>query len=143
MKRLFFISFQFFAIAAIAQVKDTTAAIAPPPIADTNIHIYAPAIVQNTEQKIYQYQRYIHGTSPGYRVQIDFSQQKDAVGKIQSDFSSKYPGVPTYLTYNQPYFKLNVGDFRTKLQAVDFLNHVRKDYPAAFVVADRIMPPPL
>lgn len=141
MKRLLVISFQLLAIGAVAQVKDSAAALAP--VADTAIHIYAPAIVQNTEDKIYQYQRYNHGTSPGYRVQIDFGQEKDAVDKIQADFSGKYPGVPSYLTYNQPYFKLNVGDFRTRLEAVDFLNHVRKDYPAAFVVADRIMPPAL
>lgn len=160
MKKLLFIGCQLLAISAIAQVKDTALHTLPgdtaikgvaapvvisalPPAPDTSIHLYMPAIVQNAEDKVYQYQRYNHGTSPGFRVQIDFAQEQNEIGKVQTGFSAKYPGVPCYITYKQPYFKLNVGDFRNKLQAVDFLNKIRKDYPGAFVVADRIMPPPL
>ena len=113
------------------------------PMPDTSVHIYAPAAVQNTENKIYQYQHYNHGTSPGYRVQINFSQEKNVVDKMQADFAGKHPGVPAYVSYKQPYFRISVGDFRTRLQAVDFLEKIRKDYPGAFVVADKIEPPPL
>jgi SPOR domain len=149
MKKLLIIGCQLLAITAMAQVtvKDTAkpapimvAAPAPP---DTNIRVFAPALVQNMDDKLYQYQRYNHGTSPGFRVQINFGQERNAVNKTQSDFSSKYPGTTSYITYKQPYFRISVGDFRTKLEAVHFLNRVRKDYPAAFVVADKIVPPPL
>jgi len=132
-----------------AQVADTakpapmTVMASAPAASDTTLHVYAPASVKNTEQKIYDYQRYNHGLSPGFRVQIDFGQQKNAVSKTQSDFSGKFPGVPSYLTYKQPYFRVSVGDFRSKLEAVSFLNKVRKNYPGAFVVADKIVPPPL
>jgi len=136
-------------LGVMAQVTDTskTAPMAvtasPRAASDTNIHVTAPAVVKNTEQKIYDYQRYTHGTSPGFRVQIAFGQQKSEISKTQSDFSGKFPGVPSYLTYKQPYFRVSVGDFRTKLQAVAFLNKARKNYPGAFVVADKIVPPPL
>ena len=130
----------------MGQVRDSLrhpfiAPLPSPP--DTNVRIYAPTDVKNTEDKIYQYQRYNHGTSPGFRVQIDFSQDRNEVNKTQSDFSGKYPGVTSYMTYKQPYFRISVGDFRTRLEAIAFLNKVRKDYPAAFVVADKIVPPPL
>lgn len=115
----------------------------PVPSSDTNVRVYAPASVTNTDQKIYDYQRYSHGTSPGFRVQIDFGQERSAVNKTQSDFSGKFPGVSSYITYKQPYFRISVGDFRTKLEAVAFLNKVRKNYRGAFVVADKIVPPPL
>ena len=132
-------------------VKDTSkplpvaipAPAAVPYFSDTNIRVYAPAPVRNIEQKVYDFQRYSHGTSPGFRVQIDFGQEQNALKKTRSDFSGKYPNVTTYLTYKQPYFRISVGDFRTRLDAVRFLKAVKKDYPAAFVVADRITPPPL
>jgi hypothetical protein len=132
-------------------VKDTSkpapvAFIAPaivPYFSDTNIRVYAPAPVKNIEQKVYDFQRYSHGTSPGFRVQIDFGQERNALNKTRSDFSGKYPNVPTYVTYKQPYFRVSAGDFRTRLDAVRFLKTVKKDYPASFVVADRITPPPL
>lgn len=157
MKKLVTLSCLFISAGAIAQVNDTakmtytdTSAHAPvvtvapvQPMPDTGVHIYAPAVVQNTENKIYQYQRYNHGTSPGFRVQINFSQEKNAVDKMQSEFAGKYPGTPSYISYKQPYFRISVGDFRSRLQAVDFLNKIRKDYPGAFIVADKIVPPPL
>ena len=158
MKKLFIISCHLLPICVIAQVKDTSKPVlpidtsihtpvlmvAPPkPFPDTSLHIYAPAIVHNTEDKIYQYQHYNHGTSPGYRVQINFSQEKNAVDKMQSDFWGKYPGITSYISYKQPYFRLSAGDFRTRLQAIDFLNKIRKDYPGSFVVSDKIVPPPL
>ena len=132
-----------------AQVTDTTkpapmsVAITEPAASDTNVHIYAPTAVKSTEQKIYDYQRYSRGTSPAFRVQITFSQQRDAMNRTQSSFSGKYPGTHCYVSYKQPYFRVSVGDFRTKLEAVSFLNKVRRDYPGAFVVVDKIVPPPL
>ncbi len=157
MKKLVTLSCLSVSVGAIAQVNDTTkmvhtdtsvhapmVVIAPiQPMPDTGIHIYAPAAVQNTENKIYQYQRYNRGTSPGYRVQINFSQEKNAIDKMQSEFAGRYPNVPAYITYKQPYFRISVGDFRNRLQAVDFLEKIRKDYPGAFVVIDKIMPPPI
>ncbi len=130
-------------------LKDTSKPVAvvpaslSPALQDSNIHVYAPASVRNADQKLYDYQRANRGTSPGFRVQIDFGQERNAVTKTKSDFSVKYSTVSSYITYKQPYFKVSVGDFRTRLEAVRFLNTVKKDYPAAFVVAERIFPPAL
>jgi hypothetical protein len=158
MKKLLAIGCQLVALGAMAQVKDSAKPVLPKdtsmhapmvmmvppkPYPDTSLRIYSPYIVRGTEDKINQYQRYNHGTSPGYRVQIDFGQEKNAVDKTQSDFSGKYPGVTTYVTYKQPYFRLSVGDFRSRLQAIAFLDKVRKDYKAAFIVSERIVPPPV
>ncbi len=118
--------------------------IAPvPPAPDSGIHVYAPALVRNTIQKVYDYQRYSHCSSPGYRVQIDFSQERSSVSNTKSNFTLKYPGMSSYLTYKQPYFRVSVGDFRDRLSAERFLHTVKKDYPAAFVVADKITLPPI
>jgi hypothetical protein len=113
------------------------------PFPDTNIHVYEQPVVKNTIQKIYDYQRYTHGASPGFRVQIDFSQERNAVNKTRADFNGKYPGVPCYITYKQPYFRVSAGDCRKRLDAVRLHNALKKDYPASFIVADRIASPPL
>lgn len=145
----------FASFAAMAQVtppplpKDTAkpapVATAPPPVPfpDTNIRIVEQPAVRNTVQKLNDYQRYSHGTSPGYRVQIDFGQERTAVNKTKSDFLAKYPNIPVYIAYKQPYFKVSVGDCRKRLDAARLLNTLKKDYPAAFIVAERIVPPPL
>ena len=129
-------------------IKDTTkpapvvmAPVAPFP--DTNIHIYEQPIVKNTVQKIYTYQSYSHGASPGFRVQIDFSQERNAANKTKADFNAKYPSIPCYITYKQPYFRVSAGDCRKRLDAVRLHNTLKRDYPASFIVADRIASPPL
>jgi hypothetical protein len=137
----------------LPQVKDTLKPIpaasipAVPPEPDSNIHVTEPALIKNTIQLVYDYQRYSlrnsHGTSPGFRIQIDFGQERNALTETKTEFTDKYPAIPAYLTYKQPYFRLSIGDFRTKLDAVRLLNSIKKDYPAAFIVADRIVPPPL
>lgn len=52
----------------------------------------------------------------GYRVQIFYGEETNAK-KISSDFSSIYPDVSSKLVYNPPYWKVQVGFYRTKLEA--------------------------
>jgi len=110
---------------------------------DTAIHIYESSDVKSTMLKNAEYTRHTGGTFPGYRIQINFGQDRNQANKVRNDFSGKYPGIPTYMAYQQPYFKVNVGDFRTKLEATKNLNMVRKSYPGSFIVKDKINPPPL
>jgi hypothetical protein len=118
----------------------------PAPVAyvpDTNVRVIANSPVQNTLQKVVQYQQLSHGTFPGYRVQVHFGQNRNDASQAKNDFSLKYPGYTSYLTYQPPYFKVCAGDFRNKLEAVKALNRIKRDYPGAFVVRDKINPPPL
>ncbi len=108
---------------------------------DTAIHIYESAEVKSISQKCSDYAHANHGMIRGYRIQINFGQDRNEANKIRGDFSAKYPGIPTYMSYQQPYFKVNVGDYRSKLEAVKNLNLVRKNYPGAFIVMDKINPP--
>lgn len=111
--------------------------------ADTNIRIIASPGIKTAVAKVQQYQQLSNGTFPGYRIQIHFGQDRTNATKAKTDFSTKYSLFPSYLSYQQPYFKVCIGDFRTKLEAVRALNSIKKDYPGAFVVRDKINPPPL
>lgn len=83
---------------------------------------------------------------PGYRVQI-FSDSgngaRERANEKRSAFVAKYPDIPAYLDFNNPNFIVRVGDFRTKLEARNFLNTVAVDFPYSFVRKDMIQPPPL
>lgn len=110
---------------------------------DTNIRVIANSSVTNTIQKVQQYEQLSHGTFQGFRIQVHFGSDRTGAASAKTDFSLKYPSYTVYLTYQQPYFKVCVGDFRTKLEAVSALNKIKKDYPGAFVMRDKINPPPL
>ncbi|NNM95187.1 MAG: SPOR domain-containing protein [Bacteroidia bacterium] len=110
---------------------------------DSAVSIRQSSAIQATLQKRIDYARYTHGVFPGYRIQVNFSQDRNEANKMRTDFGAKYPNLPTYLPYQQPYFKLYAGDFRTKFEAVKHLKAIKKDFPTAFVVREKINPPPL
>ena len=63
-------------------------------------------------------QRQIHAndsTIDGYRVQIFMELGNDALkhaDSVREVFKKKYPDVPVYLVFGQPYYRLRVGDYR-------------------------------
>ena len=82
----------------------------------------------------------------GYRIRIYSGNNQFArneSGTIASQFSSQYPGISVYRTYTNPYFKVTIGDFRTKSDAKRLLNIIEGPFQAAFVVREIINFPPL
>lgn len=77
----------------------------------------------------------------GYRVRIFFDNKQTA--RVESEetlkrFESMYHDVVAYRTYANPYFKVTVGDFRTRSEAVRLLERIRHEFPSAFVVKENI-----
>jgi len=85
-------------------------------------------------------------TTPGYRVQIYFGSGSSArlrAMKVKTDFLSSYPDVKAYIIYQSPDFKVRVGDFRTRSDALRLQKKIARDYPNAFIVPDNIQFPDL
>jgi hypothetical protein len=77
----------------------------------------------------------------GYRVQVFFDSGTNSKSKAVSaktDFEQSFPGVKTYLSYKEPYYRVRVGDFRSLIEAVGFQKKIAGSYPNAFPVRDRI-----
>lgn len=77
----------------------------------------------------------------GYRVRIFFDNRQTA--RVESEetlkrFESLYHDVAAYRTYANPYFKVTVGDFRTRSEAVRLLERIKGSFPSAFVVKENI-----
>ncbi len=77
----------------------------------------------------------------GYRVQIFFGPQRAMANEVKTDFLQIYPNVGAYLVYQQPNFKIRVGDFKTRLEAMKFLKELQPLYATAFLVKDDVKLP--
>jgi hypothetical protein len=80
-------------------------------------------------------------TISGYRVRIFFDNKQNARTESETvlkRFNGLYPDVMAYRIYANPYFKVTVGDFRTKSEAMALLARIKGAFPSAFVVKENI-----
>lgn len=80
-------------------------------------------------------------TISGYRVRIFFDNKQNARTESEAvlkRFNGLYPDVMAYRIYANPYFKVTVGDFRTKSEAMALLARIKGAFPSAFVVKESI-----
>lgn len=83
---------------------------------------------------------------PGYRIRIFSESGQGARPKatdVRAKFFNNYPDIETYLVYDAPNFKVYVGDFRTRSEALKMQKRISRDYPYSFIISDRINFPPL
>jgi hypothetical protein len=77
----------------------------------------------------------------GFRVEIFFSSalnaKEQALNK-KKEFLSKYPNHDAHVKFTAPNFRVRVGDFRTKNEALKLHKQIQDDYPGAFIVPDII-----
>ena len=80
-------------------------------------------------------------TLSGYRVRIFFDNKQSARHESEQTlkrFRVMYRDVAVYRTYTNPYFKVTVGDCRTKSEAMKLLSRIKGNFPSAFVVKENI-----
>ncbi len=74
----------------------------------------------------------------GFRIQLLASRTKDEVLNLRAKFRAKHPDTKTYLLYQQPYFKLRIGNFKERLSAQKFLDQIHAEFSGAFIVTEEI-----
>jgi len=78
---------------------------------------------------------------PGYRIRI-YSESgvgaKEEQQRVRAKFLSHYPTIDAYYRYDEPYFKVYVGDCRTRSEAQKLYDDVRKNFPNPIIVEDYI-----
>lgn len=81
----------------------------------------------------------------GYRVRIYFDNKQNSRGASEAAmnrFRGAFPGISAYRSFTSPHFKVTVGDFRTKSEALRLLQRVKGMFPNAFIVKEQINYPP-
>ena len=77
----------------------------------------------------------------GYRVRIFFDNSQSARTESEATlkaFEAGHHDISAYRSYVNPYFKVTVGDFRTKSEAMQLLQKIKWEFPAAFIVKENI-----
>ena len=74
----------------------------------------------------------------GFRVQIYSGNKRQPANQARSAFLRVHPKTKAHLDYKQPHFKVRVGDFRTKLEALKYKNGITDEFPNCFIVKDEI-----
>jgi hypothetical protein len=80
-------------------------------------------------------------TANGYRVQIFFGSNRQAAYDAQAKFMNEYPEIKTYISYVEPNFRVQVGDFRTRLEAQKLQNELNGMFTSLFIIPGKINPP--
>lgn len=86
------------------------------------------------------------GGIDGYRIQVFFNSGRDAreeAIRVKADFLSDFPDIPVYIVYHSPFYKVRIGDFRNKYEALGVFREIRRKYPDAYIVKDVIPFPDL
>ena len=88
-------------------------------------------------------QNLLNQTMHGYRIQIYFGGVRQKASEVKMDFNSRYPDITAYISYQQPNFKVRIGDYRNRFEAQKFLKDLEGLYPTSFIVPDDVRLPPI
>ena len=83
---------------------------------------------------------------PGFRIRIFSESGQNArqnATNARAIFFNKFPDIETYLVWDAPNFKVYIGDFRTRSEALKIQREIGQDYPYSFIVNDVINFPSL
>ena len=109
-------------------------------LAQNRVHYdMEPGIVRIQEDYVNNWRKV--GNTNGYRIQIaaySGVNSKSQAEYARNSFNAIFPYTKAYLTYNEPYFKVRVGDYFTRLEAFKELESIKQTYPSAYIVPDKI-----
>lgn len=74
----------------------------------------------------------------GYRIQVYYGTSRQEAANAKMLFMKKYPKVRSYLTYNNPQYRLKVGDFKSRAEADAFADGLRGMFKTVMIVSENI-----
>jgi len=74
----------------------------------------------------------------GYRVQIYSGTKRPPARQIRARFKNNFTEIAAHENWEPPYYKVKVGDFKTKLEALKFQMEIKEEFPNSFIVKDII-----
>lgn len=75
----------------------------------------------------------------GYRLQVINTNDRNKALEAKTKMLSEFPAEKVYFLYQAPYFKVQMGNFRTREDAGKLLDKVKKIYPSGvFIVPSRV-----
>jgi hypothetical protein len=76
---------------------------------------------------------------PGYRVQVISTMDRNKAMSAKAKLMQLFPDYQTYLSYQSPYFRVRIGDFRERNDALELQKELNNYFPnGVFTVRDII-----
>lgn len=73
----------------------------------------------------------------GFKIQIYYGSEKKCY-EVKDEFTSLFPDIATSIIFSTPQWKLQIGNYRTRLEADHAMVGIKKEYPSAIVLATEI-----
>ena len=74
----------------------------------------------------------------GYRILVYVGNNRQDVDAAKSYISSNFPELQTYMTFNQPTYKLKTGDFMFRMDAERYFGNIKQEFSSAMIIGERI-----
>ena len=83
---------------------------------------------------------------PGYRIRVFFGSDRTARAQSESvsgALRAAYPDHEVYWNFESPNFKVTIGNFRSRDEALQLYNQLKGSYPTALIIKENIRYPRL
>ena len=89
---------------------------------------------------VYKYENILKKTGGinGWRLQLKFKAKESEIIKIKLKFIKLFPDIPVFLEYQEPYYRIRVGNCRTKLEALKIKDLIKKHFTDTYPVPEII-----
>lgn len=74
----------------------------------------------------------------GWRIQLLTTTDRREMDRVLYKFKAKYPDEPVAWKHISPYYHVKVGAYQTKLELQGFLIELKKEFPSAIAVREKI-----
>ena len=118
-------------VSASAQ-KDSTGVVVHK---DPRIDMLVKKQIEHNEVATRESRRFVQG----YRILVLNTNDRNKATDAKTKMYQEFPDLKTYLQWQPPFFKLKVGDFKTRTEADEWLEEIKRVFPTGvYVVRDII-----
>jgi len=114
-------------------------------LAGRNILVYQDARLDLLIKKQAEYNEKVNLTrkfSFGFRIQVLNTTDRNEAVTAKTRLLEQFPEEKVYLLYQEPYFKVRFGNFRSREDAEDYQKQLDKQFPSEFIIQSPIEPKP-
>jgi len=72
----------------------------------------------------------------GWRIQVLSSTDRRKIEEMKTSFTQKFPNISIISQHTPPYYKIKIGAFATKLDAMGLLYKIKQEVPGAYPTKD-------
>ncbi|MEO5997542.1 MAG: SPOR domain-containing protein [Chitinophagaceae bacterium] len=120
MKKLFFLLLTGITLNASAQTDSVSVTV----IKDPRVSLLVKKQAQINEETTRANRR----NMPGFRIQIINTNDRKAAIDAKTKVYHLYPELKAYIQYQSPYYRLKVGNFKTKEEAEEYQSSLSRDF---------------